>query len=53
MGRTAGERSWKNMDFLSLAGRLSKSVMTLEVTGNTISCRVVRRQRAPVYEWHR
>jgi hypothetical protein len=39
--------------FVYLAWRVRKSVMTLEVTGNTISCRVVRRQRAPVFEWHR
>jgi hypothetical protein len=39
--------------FLYLAWRLWKSVVTLAVTGNSISGRVVRRQRVPVFEGHR
>jgi hypothetical protein len=45
VGRTVAERSWKDADFvcisLYLAWRLCKSVVTLAVTGNTISGRVV------------
>jgi hypothetical protein len=39
--------------FLYLAWRLRKTVVTLAVTGNTISDRVLRRKRMPVFEWHR
>jgi hypothetical protein len=56
MGHTVAERSWKtptSVYFLYLAWRLWKSVVTLAVTGNTISGRVVRRQRVPVFEGHR
>jgi hypothetical protein len=53
MGHTVAERSWKDADFvyfLYLAWRLWKSVVTLAVTGNTISGRVVWRQRVPMSE---
>jgi hypothetical protein len=36
--------------FVLSAWLLWKSVVTLAVTGNTISCRVVRRPRTPVFE---
>jgi hypothetical protein len=36
-----------------LAWRLWKSVVTLAVTGNTISSRVFRRDRVTVFQWHR
>jgi hypothetical protein len=39
--------------FLYLAWRLWKSVVTLAVTGNTISGRVFRRRMVTVLHWHR
>jgi hypothetical protein len=39
--------------FVSLAWRLWQSVLSLAVRGNSISDRVVRRQRVPVSEGHR
>jgi hypothetical protein len=53
MGHTVGERSWKNVVFVYLAWRLWKRVLRLAVRGNSISGRVVRRQRVPVFEGHR
>jgi hypothetical protein len=57
MGHTVAERWWKDADFLCiscyLAWRLWKSAVTLAVTGNTISGRVVLRQMVPMYELHR
>jgi hypothetical protein len=47
------ERRRLSVYFLYLAWRLWKSVVTLAVTGNTISGRVVRRQRVPVFQRHR
>jgi hypothetical protein len=47
------ERSRLSVYFLYLAWRLWKSVVTLAVTGNTISGRVFRRQRVPVFQRHR
>jgi hypothetical protein len=45
MRHTVGELQWKDPDFLCiswyLALRLWKSVVTLAVTGNTISGRVI------------
>jgi hypothetical protein len=38
---------------MQLAWRVRKSVLTLPVRMNTISGRVVRRQRVPVFEGHR
>jgi hypothetical protein len=39
--------------FVYSAWRLWKSVLRLLVRGNSISRRVVRRQRVPVFEWYR
>jgi hypothetical protein len=39
--------------FVYLAWRLWQSVLRLAVRGNSISGRVVRRQRVPVFERHR
>jgi hypothetical protein len=39
--------------FVFLAFRLWQSVLRLAVRGNSISDRVVRRQRVPVFEEHR
>jgi hypothetical protein len=39
--------------FVYLACRLWKSVLRLAVRGNSISGRVVRRQRVPVFDKHR
>jgi hypothetical protein len=39
--------------FLYLAWRLWKSVVTLAVTGNTVSGRVSVCQRLFIFEWHR
>jgi hypothetical protein len=51
------DRSWNEADFLFiwlyLAWRLWKSVVTLAVTGNTISGRVFRRHGVPEFERHR
>jgi hypothetical protein len=47
------ERSRLSVYFQYLAWRLWKSVVTLAVTGNTISGRVFRRQKVPVFQWHR
>jgi hypothetical protein len=56
-GHTVGELQWKDPDFLCislyLAWRLWKSVVTLAVTGNTISGRVFRRHRVTVFQGHR
>jgi hypothetical protein len=46
-------RRGKTWIFVYLAGRLRKSALTLAVRGNTISGRVVRRQRVVVFERHR
>jgi hypothetical protein len=57
MGHTVADRSSNEADFLCillyLAWRLWKSVVTLVVTGNTISGRVFRRQRVPEFGRHR
>jgi hypothetical protein len=51
------DRSSNEADFLCillyLAWRLCKSVVTLAVTGNTISGRVFQHQRLPEFQWHR
>jgi hypothetical protein len=39
--------------FLYLAWRVWKSVVTLAVTRNTNSCRVIRRYRVTVFKWQR
>jgi hypothetical protein len=56
MGHTVADQSSNEADFLCvflyLAWRLWKSVVTLAVTGNTISGRD-RRQRVPEFQWHR
>jgi hypothetical protein len=43
----------KSPIFVYLVGQLWKSVLRLAVRGNSISGRVVRRQRVPVFEGHR
>jgi hypothetical protein len=53
MGHTVCGRSWKNVFFVILAWRLRKSVLTLAVRENTISGRVVMRQRALVFQRRR
>jgi hypothetical protein len=54
---TMADRSSNEADFLCillyLAWRLWKSVVTLAVTGNTISGRVFRHQRVPEFQRHR
>jgi hypothetical protein len=47
------ELSWNDVFFVYLAWRLWQSVLRLAVRGNSISGRVVRRQRVPVFEGHR
>jgi hypothetical protein len=39
--------------FVYLTWQLRKSVLRLAVRGNSISGRIVRRQRVPVFEGHR
>jgi hypothetical protein len=53
MGHTVGERSWNTWFLVYLASRLWRSVLRLAVRVNSISGRVVRRQRVPVFEGHR
>jgi hypothetical protein len=57
MGHTMADRSSNEADFLCilmyLAWRLRKRVVTLAVTGNTNTSRVLRRQRVPEIKWHR
>jgi hypothetical protein len=53
MGHTVGEMSWKKRGFCLFSLSLWQSVLRLAVRGNSISGRVVRRQRVPVFEWHR
>jgi hypothetical protein len=57
MGHTVGELSVErrrlSVYFVYLAWRLWKSVVTLAVTGNTISGRVFRRYRVTVFQRHR
>jgi hypothetical protein len=43
----------KTLIFMYLAWQLWKSVLRLAVMGNSISGRVARRQRVPVFERHR
>jgi hypothetical protein len=53
MGHTVGERSWKLRGFFVSSVGLWKCVLRLAVRGSSISGRVVRRQRVPVFEGHR
>jgi hypothetical protein len=57
MGHTVGELQWKDPDFLCislyLAWRSWKSVVTLAVTGNTISGRVFRILQGDGVQGHR
>jgi hypothetical protein len=57
MGQTVADRSSNEADFLCillyLAWRLWKSVVTLAVTGNTISGRFFLFQRVPEFKRHR
>jgi hypothetical protein len=57
MGHTVADRSSNEADFLCnllyLAWRLWKSVVTLAVTGNTISGWIFLFQRVPEFEGHR
>jgi uncharacterized membrane protein len=57
MGHMVGERKVErrrlSVYFLYLAWRLWKSVVTLAVTGNTVSGRVFRRYRVTVFQRHR
>jgi hypothetical protein len=56
MGQTVADRSSNEADFLCillyLAWRLWKSVVTLAVTGNTISGRFFLFQRVPEFKGH-
>jgi hypothetical protein len=47
------ERRRLRVYFQCLARRICKSVVTLAVTGITISCRVVSRRRMQVLQWLR
>jgi hypothetical protein len=57
MGHTMVDRSSNEADFLCillyLAWRLWKGVVTLAVTGNTISGQFFRFQRVQEFHWHR
>jgi hypothetical protein len=53
MGHTIGELSLNNVFFVYLTWRLWQSALRLAVRENSISDRVVRRQRVPVFEGHR
>jgi hypothetical protein len=53
MGRTVGELSWKNADFCVLSVAVMAKCLRLVVGGNSVSGRVDRRQRVPVFEGHR
>jgi hypothetical protein len=61
MGYTVADRSWNEADFLCnfvfiflyLAWRLRKSVVTLAVTGNTVSVEFSGVKRVPVFQRHR
>jgi hypothetical protein len=53
LGRTVGELSWKDADFCVLCVAVMAKCLRLVVGGNSISGRVVRRQRMPVFEGHR
>jgi hypothetical protein len=57
MGHTMADRSSNEADFvcilLHLAWRFWKGVVTLAVTGNTISGRVIPCQRVPEFHWYR
>jgi hypothetical protein len=53
MGHTVGERWWKNAVFCVFSVAVMESVLRLAVRGNSISGRVVRRQRVPVFDKHR
>jgi hypothetical protein len=57
MGHKVADRSSNEADFLCillyLAWWLWKSVVTVAVTGNTISGQVFRRLRVPEFERHR
>jgi hypothetical protein len=53
MAPTVAELSCRNVAFLCLAWRLRKRVVTLSAIRITISCRVERRQRVPVFDVHR
>jgi hypothetical protein len=53
MGHALGDLSWKNADFSVLGMAAMAKCLRLLVRGNSISGRVVRRQRVPVFEKHR
>jgi hypothetical protein len=57
MGQKVADRSSDEADFqcilLYLAWRVSKGVVTLAVTGNTISGRVFPFQRVQEFHWYR
>jgi hypothetical protein len=53
MGHTVGEQWWKNAVFCVFSVAVMESVLRLAVRGNSISGRVVRRQRVPVFDKHR
>jgi hypothetical protein len=48
-----GELSWKNADFCVLSVAVMAKCLRLVVGGNSVSGRVVCRQRVPMIEWHR
>jgi hypothetical protein len=53
MGHALGNCRGKTPIFVYSAWRLWQSVLRLAVRGNSISGRVFRRQRVPVFEEHR
>jgi hypothetical protein len=53
MEETVSEGRGNPFDFVYLAWRLWKSFLRLAVRRNSISGRVVRRQRVPVFDGHR
>jgi hypothetical protein len=53
MGRTVGELSWKNAEFCVFSVAAMAKCLRLVVGGNSVSGRVVRRQRVPVFDEHR
>jgi hypothetical protein len=53
MGQRVGELSWKNPDFCVFSVAVMAKCLRLVVGGNSVSGRVVWRQRVPLFEGHR
>jgi hypothetical protein len=53
MGHKVGELSWKNVFFCVFSVAVMQKFLRLAVRGNSISDRVVRRQRVPGFEGYR